>query len=244
MTTFSVSYSRGHGTESSPFTDWQRRGNPSDTVFFNAAHHGDDYFSTYMCPISTAATAVTAATTATAIICIDVNCEYYEYSMSATVIADVPSRIVRLDRLYCTSTNHWPEISRGPVSGSGGIAWLKANERYIEVNEASFAHAVKTFFGPDWQAAELPMTRPRISDEHLDNMSACRALFKSQYGPVPWHKKLIVFYSNVRMNAAITIQRHFRGWQVRMQTTFNPGSRIGAYYAMRAYQELMQVSES
>ena len=115
---------------------------------------------------------------------------------------------------------------------SGGVSCLKENMSYIgETRVVSFEHAIKLFFGDDWTAV-IPMTCPRISKRDIALCRDCDAMVRSL--ELPWGKS-VAMYSSARKDAAVTIQRHFRGWRARMKTTFNPHTRIGAYYALRAF---------
>ena len=234
---FCVSYSpkyyereRWHQSQRAhtPYEDWVRRGRPHDTMFEHSEHRQDDIFKMFMRP-------------AEHVVHIAVDLEYYTFSASATVDVDPVAKTVRIDRLLCRSYNVWPELvsKDAPRSGSGGVEHLKANVRFIGRDEASLELLVVLFFGPGWTAV-VPLTRPEIAAADYALAEGCLVVqtTATTRRRRPWGK-VVASYRPARTDAAVTIQRHFRGWRVRMRTAFDPHTRLGAYYALRAFREML-----
>jgi hypothetical protein len=124
------------------------------------------------------------------------------------------------------------------MSGEGGLSWLNRDilGDYCEPYSLSFESAVLILFGPAWTAV-VPWTAPRISDEDLALAGACPDMYRAKMAEqwFPWGTAVAI-YDSTRDDAATTIQRHFRGWWVRMRTAFNPNTRIGAYYALKEFR--------
>ena len=92
-------------------------------------------------------------------------------------------------------------------------------------------------FGSLWRAI-IPTTRPRLSKEDIKWCKDSRGIYKKSFTYPLWHTTIGI-YDNTRKNAAIIIQKHFRSWQVRMRNTFNPNTKIGAYYALKEFNKLV-----
>ena len=82
-------------------------------------------------------------------------------------------------------------------------------------------------FGPSWTAV-VPLTAPRISDEDLARAAECDDMYRKAMAEkwFPWGMT-VGLYDGTRHDAATVIQSCFRGWRVRMRTTFNPHAHRG-----------------
>ena len=206
-----------------------RRGRPADTLFAFNDHFGPDvFFHLYMRP-------------AERIVNIGADLDYFSFDAFATVVIDPVKRTVTIDRMLCRTDNVWPEIMNrdAPKSGQGGIAWFNANVRFVNErngDDASIERLVELFFGCEWTAV-VPLTRPEIGAADLESAERCRDDRRDATTRPPWGH-VIAMYSPMRSEAAIVIQRHFRGWRTRMRTAFDPNTRIGAYYALREFRAL------
>ena len=207
----------------SAYNDWEIRGRPADTLLAFRDHHGPDcHIGVYLRPDVN-------------ILRVDADYEFYDFALSVEIEVDPGKSIVRMKRLLCSNSNHWPELmdARLPLTGSGGISRLVMNERCLD--EISLEKAVATLFGPTWMAVR-PLTVPRISDVDLARADACDAMYRAAMAE-PWFPwgRTIGMYDTRRTDAAVQIQRHFRGWRVRLRIAFNPNTPLGAYYALRLF---------
>ena len=154
---------------------------------------------------------------------------------SRTTITSAPTSSITCTcarrRASCTPCRIWSTSgSRRPPRSSWTPSEKRSRSTACGVRPSTFG---QRFFGPEWTAV-VPSTCPVIAE--ADEASAERCWFDQAAATafVPWDKS-IAMYSPVHTQAAVTIQRHFRGWRVRMRTAFDPNTRIGAYYALREF---------
>jgi hypothetical protein len=165
--------------------------------------------------------------------------DYYTIEVCIHVSVDHERRSVNVKRLWCKSENWWPDIHTSIVpdkSGEGGIGWYKKQlDPFGE--RMSQELVVDKFFGPGWVAGALPLTRPFATPEAI---SMCRGLDHrmGDYRSGPWDKVVGTFFTE-RTDAAKTIQKHYRGWKVRLVTTFNPNTSLGRFLELRHFNNLL-----
>jgi hypothetical protein len=111
----------------------------------------------------------------------------------------------------------------------GGIGLYKKSVQ----DEISLDSFVGHFFGPGWTAAPLPLTRPKVKDNYLELV-----LKGHIYAPM---FKLVGVYNVERVEAAVTIQKMYRGWRVRMKYTFNPNTSFGEFLILRDFVKMGDV---
>jgi hypothetical protein len=225
---FSVSYSRKEWVGEryyqsertlKPYEDWVRRGSPVGALFTYAQCYKDS------------ATIKLFLRPAERIVHVSVDFEHYDFKhleLCVTFNVDALSRTVTLDRFLCET---W--TTGDNASSSADVSWVSS----FGCDEFSFEHIVKVFLGKEWTCV-VPMitTMHRLSKDDLALSRECGHLDRTQpHRPLA---KVIAWYSTERHDAAVTIQRHFRGWRVRMTTTFNPHTRIGAFYVLQAFIDL------
>ena len=221
---YSVSCDPSRRSEPMSYEDWVSRGCPPDVIFHHAQHSMVAHMHSYFMP-------------AERIVYTHVSLEYYDIHAFVVLYVDEVRRSVGVDKVLCVSENHWLSLNgSAPRSGRGGISWLKRNADVISPDFLSLSFAVRTFFGPQWTVASLPMTRPSVPDDAVERAKDCpRRLGNCKYGP--WNRTVGTYFRE-RIEAATVIQRHFRGWRVRMATTFNPHTRLGRFCALRMLRQM------
>jgi hypothetical protein len=226
---FSVSYAPPRGScrwgyravADAPFDDWVKRGCPPNTVFTC-----DDIVRYYFWPAQRLA----------------VMTSYAEFVCDITVLAQlaIRGRTIEIERLHCSRENYWADDDddmMGVKSGDGGIGWYKTNLADLQDDALTFDRFASAFFAPDWAVVGLPLTCPGMAPELVQLAKACPTKKGSAHQHGPWGRTVGTYIVD-RVAAATTIQKHFRGWQVRMATAFNPATPLGAYYAMRGFREM------
>jgi hypothetical protein len=222
---FSVSYAPPHGCRwgyravaDAPYDDWVRRGCPPNTVFTC----DDIIVRYYFWPAQRLA----------------VMTSYAEFVCDITVLAQlaIRGRTLEIERLHCSRENYWADDDAPPggvKSGDGGIGWYKTNLADMQDDALSFDRFAAAFFAPDWTVVLTCPDGAGMAPELVQFAKACPS--SHRFGP---RSRTVGTYIVDRVAAATTIQKHFRGWQVRMATAFNPATPIGAYYAMRGFREM------
>ena len=135
---------------------------------------------------------------------------------------DEDRKIVHVERLFCERKNYWPDMLL-----EGGIGLYKKCMQ----DDISLDSFVRHFFGPKWTAAPLPLTRPKFKDNYLEHM------LKALLYAAPMFK-LVGVYNVEREEAAVTIQKMYRGWRVRMKYTFNPNTSFGKFLILRDFAKI------
>ena len=209
---------------SSPYDDWRqnRRRRPSVVAFQFAKHWIESDLFVYFQPKER-------------LVSMYLELEYYYFELKATLIIDDVGRTIGIDRLSCKNDNIWPELNGGPKSSldCGGIALYKKNLRYLlPPYDVSMEMAAKLFFGDDWTALPLPLTRPRL-DMNVSTSREMRTFF-DDHPTGPWRQTIGKFVPDEDASA-IVIQKCFRGWRARMVYAFNPHTTLGRYYALRLF---------
>ena len=235
---FSVSYStkeyahrRWHrGSLAAPYDDWVRRSRPEDAIFTYSNHmRSEDILRYYFVPAERLAVIKL----------------YVEFVCYFTVLIqlsiDDNAHTIAVERLLCQREDYWgnSEMSSSAMrSGSGGVGWYKENLEDLGARLVSLDSFVARFFASDWAALSLPMTRPKITPELIQVAEACpEKMGDCRIGP--WGKTVGTYLVD-RISAATTIQKHYRGWRVRMATAFNPNTTLGAFYVMRDFRQLLE----
>ena len=231
-----VSYAKSTGSlrdlfrscRASPYADWSanRRRRPSVVVFQHARHWIESDMYIYFQPRERR-------------IRVYLQLDYYAFDMTATLAIDVVGRTIGIDHIWCESRNHWPGIngSASPPTSSGGIAVYKKNLQYLMPGyDVSLDNVAALFFGDDWKALPLPLTRPRLADDavctHADMMR-----FFDDYTYGPWHATIGKFVPDEDASAVV-IQKCFRGWRARRVHRFDPHTTLGRYYALRMFRDV------
>ena len=166
-----------------------------------------------------------------------------DVSVTAQLRIDDHAKTIEVDRLHCTRYNYWVNGKDGGMNGKdggkdGGIGWYKKQLESMGMDYfVSFEAFAAKFFAPNWTVLKLPLTRPRIAQELVALAKTCHTKMGS-YRRGAWGKTVGTYFVH-RNAAATTIQKHFRGWRVRMATTFNPTTPIGAYFALRDFRALV-----
>ena len=164
---------------------------------------------------------------------IDVDEDYYDVQLFIHVLVDRETRSVNVGRLWCRSRDWWPKLKYG----EGGIGWYKKQKQKQNLPDYKLSF-VDTFFGPGWVAGELPLTRPRVTPEEI---SACHELAdRKREERCPWDKVVATYFKD-RTDAATIIQKRYRGWKVRLATTFNPNTPLGRFNALRSCKDELSV---
>ena len=211
-----------------PYDDWVARGRPADTIMTYSMHYCDDILRYYYMPSEKMAYMSFGA---------EFDCDV---TVTAQLRIDDRAKTIEVDRLHCVRDNYWEDkgvmgAGQPMVSGVGGIGWYKKQLDYMGYLVSFEAFAAK-FFAPGWTFLKLPITRPHLSPEVVALAKTCHAKMGG-YRSGPWGKTVGTYLVH-RNAAATTIQKHFRGWRVRMVTAFNPTTPIGAYFALRDFWAL------
>jgi hypothetical protein len=53
-------------------------------------------------------------------------------------------------------------------------------------------------------------------------------------------KQIKLLLINIKINAAITIQKYYRSWNIRKKYAWNPYTKLGKYYCMKDYNNLIK----
>lgn len=224
----SLKTKKTYTSSNNPYDDWITRDRNLDTIFQYKDHCHDVVDSTaYFLP----------------------GCKfgYIEHYAEFVVIHfkvwmelsfDETNKIVHVERLFCERENYWSDASRNDIkSGSGGIGYYKKNLENLNVDYIGLDAYVLRFFGPEWNAAPLPITRPRPSKNTIDLVNNCKAAY-FDYNGGPWFRVVGVFPME-RTSAATSIQKYFRGWRVKMKYRHNPNTTLGRYTCMRLFQNAL-----
>jgi hypothetical protein len=168
--------------------------------------------------------------------------EYYDIDAVFEFDAEDDSKTVHFRRVLCKTRNLGPEIQNLPNQDcdSGGLSWYKRHADILD--DIALETLVRRFFGEAWRPGPLPMTLPKPTAEQLAVAAACEQRL-GDYHCGPW-SRLIGTYFYERERAATAIQKHFRGWRVRMATTFNPETPIGYLLEMRRFRALVAEDDS
>ena len=223
---YSISYSprkyykmRWHScTKATPYDDWVARGRQGDAIFTYSAQFFCNTTRYYFMP-------------AERLVYMSFD-DYYHRCVTvvATILIDDRAKTIEIDRLQCARSKH------GYV---GGIAYYKSTLEVLTQMSAhlTFDLITEKFFAPNWTVNTLPLARPKIQPELVDLAEACpNKMGDCWFGP--WSETVGTYLVH-RNVAATVIQKHYRGWKVRMATTFNPTTAIGAYYALRDFRCLV-----
>ena len=219
-----MSFSRAYGNGAYPWDDWILQGRPAEVIFQYAEHAIEDCMHVYFMPQQS-------------IVYTRMSMEYDDVWLVIEIRVDEVARTLSVERLLSETEIQWPEMCPGmPLTGTGGIAHLKRISACLRVDVLSLDFAARKFFGPTWSALALPLTRPRVPDELVALAKGCPARL-GDYNKGPWRRTVGTFFTSFRdrQGAATTIQKHFRGWRIRMRTTFNPHTKLGGYYARRGF---------
>ena len=211
-----------------PYDDWVARGRPYEAVFQYKVHYGDNVYEYYLMP-------------GMGLAYIEAYIEFVvmHVSVVARVEFDDEERTVAVESMLCERENYWGDerLSHGePRSGAGGLGYYRKNVEALG-DRVSIEVLIEAFFGPGWALRALPLTRPRTPEELvLLAKSMCPAA-TGDYRCGPW-TRVIAIYPFGREMAATVIQRHFRGWRVRMATAFNPTTPLGCLLELREFRKL------
>ena len=180
----------------------------------------------------------------------------------ARIRIDDRAKSVEVEQLQCERNDHWDHGSAeegidegvdGLRCGVGGIGWYRKNLENMKTcgtlsgeyfgRKMTFEAFAAKFFAPDWTVLQLPrfFTRPKIQQEFVALAKTCDAAMRCYYYG-PWGRTVGTYFVH-RNAAATTIQKHFRGWRVRMATAFNPTTPIGAYFALRDFRALNELKD-
>ena len=225
---FSVSYTKTSLRKSYPYDDWRARGNVHETVFQFKSHYQE-------------------ATNTKMFFMPGHKFGYIEhysefvvqyFKLWVELSFDDVGKVVHVDRLFCERKNYWGDDYYNDddlKSGSGGIGYYKKNLVYLS-DDIGIDRFVTRLFGQDWKLAPLPLTCPQIKKEHMELVEQCNAAF-GHYNYGPWFK-VVGFFPIEREICATIIQKHFRGWQARMQYRFNPTTTLGRYICLCELEKL------
>ena len=200
--------------ERRPYADFLHRGS-LPAIFKFAQHVCDNVIYAHFAPDDR-------------IIHVEFDYEYYTAELLAEIEIDREKKRVSVVRLLFTSENLWPEIFFDTVpkiaNKWGGVSWYK---RHVCCFGADFdiETYVHTFFGNDWIMGPLPATIAKPTEDQIVSSKTYEARL-GNYLCGPWGRTVGTFFVD-RSLAATVIQKHFRGWRVRMETTFNPNSPFG-----------------
>ena len=158
--------------------------------------------------------------------------EYYDFRAAGTVLVD--NKMVKLSEVVCDYEDHWPRDGP-PTAGEGGLDIFLAN-----LVELQNAHIMEKFIGNIFGTGYsfvLSESIPTANKECF--IKGWEALEKIKYESGPWDKTIGMFDTTMAEQAAITIQKHFRGWKDRMRYRYNPNTRLGRYCAMKLFEQLI-----
>lgn len=223
---YCVSYTNGfyHKYKSSsktPYQDWLDR-NQADVIFKYSENYGDDCLYIYFEP-------------AKSIIYIKGNFDYYDLDIITTLFIDNQTKTIKIDRIFCESINHWPDLfkNKSPSNGIGGISKYKQNIDFWQSQDITLDRAIKLFFG-EWKLI-TPITRPFLDngkeliekyDDYFDN-----------YRTGPWNHLIGKFLTD-KNKAATIIQKYYRGWKIRLKYRNDPKTTLGKYLVMKMFKNI------
>ena len=202
-----------------PYDDWVARGRPADTIMTYSIDFCGDFLRYDFMPFEKMAYMSFDD---------DRGCHI---TVTALLRLDDRAKTIEVDRLHCTRED------KDKDKDIGDIEWYKKQLDYTRY--VSFVKFAVRFFAPSWTIMKLSITRPHLSPELIALAKTCHA--KMGHPSEPWNKTVGTYFVH-RNDAATTIQKHFRGWKVRMATTFNPTTPIGAYFTLRDFRALIKVS--
>jgi hypothetical protein len=207
-----------------------RRGRCADAIFKYAEHQCDDVLYVHFVP-------------GERVIHVEFIMEYCNIDAVFEFDAADDSKTVHILRVLCKTRNFWPEIQNFPKQDrcdSGGVRWYRRHADLLD--DIELETLVRRFFGEAWRLGPLPMTLPKPTAEQLAVAAACEQRLGDYHGG-PW-SRVIGTYFYERERAATAIQKYFRGWRVRMATTFNPDTPIGYLLEMRRFRALVAEEDS
>lgn len=220
----------------SPYEDWVRRDRPPRTTFVNREWMEDVTLTQYIFMPTERLAIMT---------------DYTEFANDLFVVAklkiDETTRTIDVDGLHCERENYWPNedgLRPGKIkSGEGRIGFYRKNmTEYTEDGQRALSidGFASKFFGADWRVLPMPMTRPTLPKALVKCAhDASEASWKWLHGYVQTKTCTIGLFDGIHLvRAATTIQRYYRGWKVRLDTAFNPNTKLGYFYALRDFREL------
>lgn len=205
-----------------PYEDWCFK-NTLPAIFKYCEHCNDDILKIYLNPFDQ-------------ILYINGNLDYYTYWFVCKLRIDHHDKTIKIEKLFCKNINHWPEINGklAPKTGGGGMSCYKSNIKLLG-DDFSIDYAVEKFFGNTWKVI-IPLTVPKISEETFEIVKKYKEHFDF-YRCGPWGKT-IGLYMIDQLEAAIIIQKYYRGWKARMTYAYNPNTTLGKYYMLKSFKSM------
>ena len=215
---FSVIYENPfgfHSCEKRPYDDFLHRGSPP-AIFKYCSRNRKDIIRVHFVPDFY-----------TNFFHLELRLDYYTADLLAEIEIEKDEKTIVVRRLLCTNENRCPDLYMDSVpkcnNDSGGVYWYKRHINCFgaDLNLQTYVHK---FFGKDWRLSKLPLTLPKVSADQIESVKTCETRLGRSNDS--WGRLAGTFFVD-RMLAATVIQKHFRGWRVRMETTFNPNSPFG-----------------